>query len=276
MTVRQKLYGFNSFDELRYAAVLGTCFGTGEIPDISYINKFGLSGTLTAGVEEDVWSQGGTYTRMTSAETMDIVSTSANDAPSGTGIDSIFIRGLDGDYEPINETITLNGVTSVETTNSYLFIYRMEARNNTATGTTNDGTITATASTAATVQGHMPAGDSTTNGSHFLVPNGYSGLVTDLHLSIHRVGASGLRRAIIDLRTVPTSNADKTNINYRTIRLSASNDGGLSVNEFHNPLVIPEKTLFYLTVNADSNNTQLAFEYDVILVKTVVDIDSVF
>ena len=58
----------------------------------------------------------------TTATTISIVSTSANDADAGPGIRTIFIAGLNSTYDEIQEVVTLTGLTPVVTTNTYLRI----------------------------------------------------------------------------------------------------------------------------------------------------------
>lgn len=275
-TLRQKLYELKSIDELRYVAMLGSCFGTGSTPDISYITKFGFSDTLSTSGSEEIWSNGGSLTLLDGAETMNIASDSSNDTTSGSGVDMLFISGLDANFDPQQEIVTLNGTTNVPTASPYSFIYRMSILNATGTGQVNAGDITATAATAGTVQAHIPAGDGITHGSHFIVPRGYNALMTDLHLSCFRTSGSGARRAFVDLNFMPIDTPFSDRLCYDTIKLGVASEAGLSVNEFHNPLVIAEKNMVYLTGEAEANNTRVSFEYDIILVKTVVDIDTVF
>lgn len=67
---------------------------------------------------EDLWESGGTYVFPASGIQMQVVSSSANDdgSPAGTGARTVDIHYLDANYEPVEETVTLNGVTPVTTT----------------------------------------------------------------------------------------------------------------------------------------------------------------
>lgn len=146
-------------------------------------NKF-ASNPLVGTSYEDVWQQGGTEVYLSSAETMNIVSTDAADDgdPAGTGAQTVRIYGLDNNYDMIDETVTMNGTTNVLTTNSYLRVYRMIV---TAAGSggINAGDITATASSAGTVHAKIAIGDNQTLKSQYTVPNGYYLLANDIEAS---------------------------------------------------------------------------------------------
>jgi hypothetical protein len=101
--------------------------------------KFGYNPDVN-GEEETVWAQGGDFPYPTSAVTMFVSSTSANDANGGTGANSILIQGLDENYDEIEETVFLNGQTQVATQLAYLRVYRAFVTL-AGTGGTSGGTI---------------------------------------------------------------------------------------------------------------------------------------
>jgi hypothetical protein len=55
---------------------------------------------------------------------MTVSSSNANDTSAGTGARTIQISGLDGSYNEVSETITMNGQTAVTTSNSYIRMNR--------------------------------------------------------------------------------------------------------------------------------------------------------
>lgn len=144
--------------------------------------KFGYNTDIGA-IQEDIWSQGGTLSFLSAAETMNIVSSNTNDTNTdGTGARTIQVYGLDDNWNLVEETVTLNGDSNVETSNSYLRVYRMVVRTAGSTGT-NAGNITATASSAGTVQAHIPIAENQTMQCIYSVPVGYTMFITDLHAS---------------------------------------------------------------------------------------------
>lgn len=93
----------------------------GFIPSARDFFKLGYNAAIAATLE-DVWELGGTIPIPATAITMRVVSTSANDAAAGTGARTVSIDGLDTNYNEIFETVTLNGLTPVNTVNQYLRI----------------------------------------------------------------------------------------------------------------------------------------------------------
>lgn len=93
----------------------------GKITGHERISVIGHNPVVSASGEDLVYN-GGTYVFPTSAVTLDIASSSANDAAAGTGANSVRVEGLDANYDPITEDIALNGVTAVTTTQTFLRI----------------------------------------------------------------------------------------------------------------------------------------------------------
>jgi len=90
--------------------------------------------------QETVWEEGGLYTFPSSASTMTISSSDANDTSAGTGLRTITIEGLDTNYVEITEVVSLNGQTGVTTSNSYLRINRLIGATAGSTNS-NEGTV---------------------------------------------------------------------------------------------------------------------------------------
>jgi len=114
-------------------------------------NKFGHNLDVDTGGDEIVASFGGTFSSMTSADTLDVVSTDANDDDGGTGLNSIVIYGLDENRDEQIEVLTLNGTTPVTTSNQWFGVNRVAAFLF-GSGETNAGTINITATTAGRVR----------------------------------------------------------------------------------------------------------------------------
>ena len=120
----------------------------GQITMHSSFCQFGIN-TAVGTSNETVWIGSNTYTFPAAASVLKISSSSADDAsPSGTGARTIQIQGLNASYEPVVETVTLNGQTAVNTTNSYIRVNKM---------------IVLTAGTGGTSVGNIYAGTGTVN-----------------------------------------------------------------------------------------------------------------
>jgi len=92
-------------------------------PSYKQVFKFGQNASVGNSLET-IWLEGGLYAYPPSATTMTVSSSDANDTSAGTGARTIQIAGLDGSYNEVSETITMNGQTPVTTSNSYLRVNR--------------------------------------------------------------------------------------------------------------------------------------------------------
>jgi hypothetical protein len=112
------------------------------------------SNPAVATTEEDIWYEGGVWTRPTAAGTVSIVSTDADDTAAGAGAQVIAVEGLDADWNFQSELIATSGATPAVGTKSFIRINRIAASQVGAT-TYNEGAITA--SIGGDVQAHIAA-----------------------------------------------------------------------------------------------------------------------
>lgn len=135
----------------------------------------------------DVAEQGD-LTYLTTAETMEVTSDDANDTAAGTGLRTLLIAGVDDDGVEVSETITMDGTNDVTTVNTYLRVNFMTGLTAGSTGW-NEGSVTATATTAATIQSEMDATESISQGSHYTVPLGNTLYVYKAEFNVARISA---------------------------------------------------------------------------------------
>ena len=143
----------------------------GNIPGASIMNKFGHN-PLVPTTGADIWSGLGTYGFYpTTAQSMEIVSTSVNDdgSPVGTGARTAIVFCLDGSGLEIDETITLNGTTAVPLTLTYTAVYRVACLT-AGSSTSNEGTITVQISGGGTVAAFISIDDGQTQMTHYTIP----------------------------------------------------------------------------------------------------------
>lgn len=88
-----------------------------EVGGTTYQQQFGYN--VNAGGGDDVWYYDNTYPFTVSNSSVIATASTANDTSTGLGCKTIFVEGIDGDYNFVSETVTLAGVTSVVLTNSY-------------------------------------------------------------------------------------------------------------------------------------------------------------
>jgi hypothetical protein len=143
--------------------------------------KFGFNQDIDidSSAAETAWAPGGRISYLTTARTMSVVSSDADDASGDTGARTVLIQGVDENFLEVEETITMNGTTPVVTIQTFLRINRMVVVT-AGSSEMNEGTITATATTDATVQGSIPAGHGFTQQLVIAVPANKTLLFTGL------------------------------------------------------------------------------------------------
>lgn len=122
----------------------------GNVPKHSDYSVTGFNSDIDSGTTpETICGGGGVFTPPTTYRIHDIVSTSANDTAAGTGLRTVRIYGVTSSgFE--TEDKTMNGLTNVPTTKSYIDIYDIVPLTF-GSGGTNAGVITATAAAPGTV-----------------------------------------------------------------------------------------------------------------------------
>ena len=149
----------------------------GQIAYHKSIFKFGFNPDVDDSLET-IWAEGGLYSYLSAATVLKISSSSTNDTSAGTGARTVTLFGLDANYDEISETITLNGQTAVNSTLSYLRIYRMTV-DTAGSGGENAGVIyagtgTVTSGVPANKYATIAIGDNQTLMALWTVPRGYT------------------------------------------------------------------------------------------------------
>jgi len=226
----------------------------GRIPGWSAVVLQGHNADQGSAAEEDVWDEGGTLSYLTTAETMDIASADAADTAAGTGVNSVKIEGLDGDFEAISEVVLLNGTSDVETTLEYVRVNKLTCLS-AGSGETNAGTITATASTAGSVQEHIEAGDAVSHSSHYTVPAGCQ--VNILRVEMNVAKLSGGQTPLVEFfgkaRLLGLSSSAPWVVAFNREIDTAVQDSSLVVQPVSPAL--PGKTDIRMSATTDQNST---------------------
>jgi hypothetical protein len=234
----------------------------GFVDGYSAIHKFGRNPNV-GNVPETIWMYGGIYQYLDvgSDSTVYAYSASTDDGPGNDGARTVTVQGLDNDFNPIEETITVNGAAS---TASFLRVYRAFV----ATAgvlAANDGDVII--STAAAGGGTVLAdigviGSGTTTGlgqtqlALYTIPAGKTG-----YLTTWNVGVS------------PMNNAVTVTLNSRELDGSApfrSRDimdivGGYTTQNYSIPIRFPEKTDIEVRAAGDTGSV-ISSSFDIILV----------
>lgn len=161
-------------------SLFGIQLEKGAIKNSRSLFKFGSNPDVGTS-EETIWDQGGLYSYLASASVIKVSSSNSNDTSSGTGARTVILYGLDADYNEISETITLNGQTEVNTTLSYLRVYRCQVTSagssGTAAGDIYFGTGNVTSGVPANIYAKIIIGENQTLMGIYTVPSGHTGYI---------------------------------------------------------------------------------------------------
>lgn len=119
-----------------YSAPWDLQVSRGKIPGVIQVNVFGYSNTVSNTTWMPLWEDG-VYSYPTTAQTMNLSSSSTSDVGA-----NVLITGLDSNWNPITEIVTLNGTANVSTTKQFLRVNSMALTSNSSANDSNIGTIT--------------------------------------------------------------------------------------------------------------------------------------
>lgn len=232
----------------------------GQITMHSSVYKFGYSAVID-GTSYPVWNLAANRVYLTTAATMTVSSSSANDTSAGTGARTVLLEGLDQNYVPISETVTLNGQTAVTSTKSYLRVTGITVltmgSNGGNAGTLYAGTGTVTAGVPAVVHELVPIGFNKESSGVYTVPAGYTAYFHQGGLSGQDNGAGYVRgRLVVSNQGSP----------FITSAVTVFSTGQVGYT-FNYPIAIPEKSDIEAKAISSSGTNVITSYFGILLVK---------
>jgi hypothetical protein len=214
--------------------------------------KFGNNAVVGDSLET-IWSEGGLYSYLTAATVLKVSSSSTNDTSAGTGARTVTLFGLDANYAEISETVTLNGQTAVNTTNTYIRINRMVV-NTAGSGGQNAGVIyagdgTVTSGVPAEKYATIAAGDNQSLMALWTVPADHTAYL--LQKDITAATAQNNKYATIHLVARPFGEVFQTKDKHVI-------DNGVLHQAYSIPLKFEEKTDIEVRCIGDSSGANIA------------------
>lgn len=233
----------------------------GQISYHHAVTIFGFNPDIDQ-AEETVWPNGGLTPHPATAISMEVSSTSAADNASSTGAHTLLVEGLDTNYEPISETVSLAGQTAVQTTLLYRRINMLTVLT-AGTGLANAGTLyigtgVETAGVPAIIYGVVAPGYNNSTTAHYTVPAGYTAYLTAGLISCGQAGGSNA----ITGRLLMTNTDDIRH----TVAVTTLNNGAAPY-PFPYPVPVPEKTDIEATAVGASNNNAVSAMFNMVLIQ---------
>jgi hypothetical protein len=212
---------------------------------------------------ETIWSESTVYSYPASASVMTISSSSASDTAAGTGARTITIYGLDGSYNQINETVSLNGQTGVSTTNSYLRVLHLfvntAGSGGAAAGTIYAGTGTVTTGKPANVYGVYTA-DGGATACIYTVPAGYTGYIFDFLCS------SGVSAVANAFSSIGLYGRPYGGVFDNTIQGRCANGGAFTI-PLNYPIAFSEKSDIEVRALSSTAGANVTANFSILLIK---------
>jgi len=235
-------------------------------------NKFGYNNDVdTATDPEVVAAFGGAFTPLTTASTLTIVSSSNSDSdtggvnPQGTGARTLRIVGIDASRNAQVVDVTLDGTTSVATTETWLGINRVIVLTS-GTSLSNVGTITITATTGGSTQATLPIGGSVTQQLIFFNYANHVGLADWLQLGAKRFG-SGTEPVVTFKGWVYSPlTGTKYEVFREILDTAIESDRILTPSQ---PFVFTEQDVFWIEVETTRDDTSVTGRFSLITVRDV-------
>jgi len=228
----------------------------GKIPGYSMVNKFGYNPSIGSGAFETIWETGDNYPWQSTAVTVDVVSDDTNDDVAGTGARTLRIQGLDGSYNLAEETVDMDGTTTVTTTQTFLRVFRMSVETAGTSGN-NIGNISVTYTGGSDVAATITAGNGQTLMTLYTIPAGYTGYLLSMNIS------SGKDQEM-EFKFLQRNN-NVANASFQTKQFLDVRGGQTTV-IFNAINVIPQKSDIYVSGKASSTSSASA-SFDLLLVQ---------
>jgi hypothetical protein len=248
-------------DDLHMLALVAGAAGAGTAlskPDtVRALNKFGLA-TEVGTSETTIWPENTRKTYRTTAAAMTISSADANDADGDNGANTVQIYGVDGDWQPVQETLTMNGQSGVTTTNSYMIVHRMVVRtagsSNANEGIIYVGTGAIATGKPAVVECVMPAGENQSQVAFYAVPAGATLLIHDFE--VFAATASKILTAHLTVKPVGGV------FNHKANQILVSN---AHQSTYEPPLAVAEKSIVEVIGSVNSTTGEAAARFSGVL-----------
>lgn len=195
----------------------------------------------TAG--DDLWPMDGAYPFVTADSIVHLVSSSANDASAGTGCRTVLLTGVDGDYNVLEETLTTNGTTVVDSSSEFLRLNEAKCLT-VGSGGVNAGAISIYITGSSL--GQIPASEGKTQQAIYTAPLDRKVWLKGYNVQVSHSSVS------VDLQMRENGKS------WVTLDFNTANTGSGSDKDYQPWMVVPRKADLRLRVNAVGSSVQRA------------------
>ena len=236
----------------------------GQLEGFRPVIRSGFNPDVDAGAVQSVWDQGALYVFPPSPSVMGVSSTSPSDAAAGTGARTLTVSGLDADYNPISELVTLNGQNQVSTVQQFLRVFGLSAQS-AGSGGVNVGDIycgtgAPVAGVPPTIYSRMRPGFNLSQGVQYTIPAGFTGYVINALASAMTSGTN--QSTIVSIRRRVLGGVFNRTYSLVIAGQIADASGQLYVR-------YPEKTDIDVSVETTDNNIIVGAQLRLLLVPGV-------
>lgn len=215
----------------------------GDLTGWTHVTFNAVSSNVT--VPGTIWEPGTFYQFLPTPQTLELVSSSADDSAAGIGARTVRILGLDANWAVQSEIVTMNGLTPVTTALTWWRINDMAVVSAGSTGN-NVGTILLRRLGGGITQEYMAAGIGVARTAIYSVPANH-----DLLLNLVAIGNMALAPGSMRLLVESSRRDGVTGVIHRRVRLAVPDVGHTSYHHMADPAVlIREKTDYMWNVVA--------------------------
>lgn len=258
---------------MKYTQDRNLLISSGEVSGYQHVFKFGES-DIVSNVKRVIWEGAdtyGDYIFQTTANTLEAISSSADDAAAGTGAQVLRVQGLNLAMEEIEEDITLNGTSASSATSQSFFrvnrafVLECGTYATNSEGKGNLGNITIRVSGGGDPLGYISAnqGYGQTQQVVYTVPKDYTAFLYGVEFSIDNTKT-------VDTYLWKRENADQLTPPYTARRLihEFNHSGGSPVFQLKYPIKIGQKTDIFMSAQMVAGTAKAAASLEILLIKS--------
>ena len=225
--------------------------------------RFGLNANVASGVFSDIWTPAIIYPWPVAAEPLRVRAGNAADVDAtGAGARTIFIEGLDADWNYITDILSLAGASlSANTANSYMRVLRVSVLTSGTYTKANTGIIAIENASTNALLAQIEANKGQTQMTQFSVKAGFKAALMRLHITVASNKPGNVRMCQRPNGDVVTAPFSAIRIVHEVPELIGDEDA-----DFEAIDIFPEKTDLWLDAAGSGQATLVSAFYDLILI----------